>query len=232
MDLQQILKSSRIFFRDHDLRPWRAALPKTAQLDREPEVLADAARQGCTLGFAFPPFELQMASLAQLIEEMAHKRSPALPDNQQFTAAPVFSDAWSKDPNGKILQRMDDLGGRTDGPYFMLFSPKPVTNAWGRTGKQIIELFQAKGWQGFTVPEYLVLQRHFSEQFGDHRFYEDNEDTRVHWLWLLDSATDTACTVALGRSQGLNLQGCPLGNRDARRAALAGIIVNMRIDAS
>jgi hypothetical protein len=143
----------------------------------------------------------------------------------------VLSDTWSKQPNGKILQRMEDLGGRMAGPYFLLFSTRPVGNAWGRTGKQIGELFMAKNWQGLTVPEYFVLQRYFSEKYGDHRFYEEAESSNpTHWLWLVDSMTETACTVVMGKARGLNLQGCPLGNRDSRRGAIAGRVVPMARD--
>jgi hypothetical protein len=231
MDLQRILKTSRLFYRDHNLRLWRANLPKKARVDHEEEVLKDAAKCGFTHGFAFPPFDVQMATLDELIEETARKPAPRLPDNQQYTSEVILSDTWSKEPNGKILQRADDLAGRNDGQYFLLFSPRPVANAWGRTGKQIGELFQAKGWQGLTVPEYFVLQRHFSELYGDHRFFEEAEnDSPVHWLWLVDSMTEAACTVVLGKARGLNLQGCPSGNRDSRRAAIAGRVVLMTPD--
>jgi hypothetical protein len=225
MDLQRLLKSSRIFYRDHHLHSWRANLPKKARIDREEAVLAEAAKSGFTRGFAFPAFGVQMESLDLVIEETVHKPVLGLADNQQSTADLVLSDTWSKEPNGKILQRTDDLGGRSDGPYFLLFSPTPVANAWGRTGKQIGELFQAKDWQGLTVPEYFVLQRHFLEKYGDQRFYEQTEDHGTHWLWLVDSMTETACTVAMGKARGLNLQGSPVGNRDSRRAAIAGRVV-------
>ena len=130
-----------------------------------------------------------------------------------------------------ILQRADDLGQRAEGPYFLLFSPSPVASAWGRTGKQIAELFLAKGWQGLTVPEYFVLQRYFSELYGDHRFYAEAEDTpKAHWIWLVDSMTDTACSVVMGKAGGLNLQACPVGNRDSRRGAIAGRVVPLKQD--
>src|SRR5947209_7046148 len=109
MVLQQILKSSRVFYRDHNLASWRQALPKQACVDHEETVLGQAARCGFTHGFAFPPFAMQMAGLEQLIEETARKQAPALPDNQQYGGDIVLSDTWSKEPNGKVLQRADDL---------------------------------------------------------------------------------------------------------------------------
>jgi hypothetical protein len=228
MDLQQVLKSSRIFYRDHHLQAWRAALPKKACVDQQEKILAQVANCGFTHGFAFPPFALQMAAMDELIEETVRKQAPSLPDNQQYSSDLVLSDTWSKEANGKILQRTDDLSQRQDGPYFLLFSTKPVVSAWGRTGKQIEELFRGKDWQGLTVPEYLVLQRYFAEKYGDHRFHEEADDTDPkHWLWLIDSMTETACTVVLGKARGLNLQGCPVGNRDSRRGAIAGRVVPM-----
>jgi hypothetical protein len=226
MDLQQILKTSRIFYRDHRLQEWRHALPRKAHVDREQAVLEEAARYGFSRGFAFPPFAVQTATQGSLIEETVRKQAPGLADNEQYSSDLVLSDTWDKEPNGKILQRTHDLGGREDGPYFLLFSPKPVASAWGRTGKQIRALFQAKDWQGLTVPEYLVLQRFFCEKYGDHRFFEEAEDGRSrHWLWLVDSMTEAACTVVLGQARGINLQGCPAANRDSRRAAVAGKVV-------
>ena len=226
MDLQHVLKTSRIFYRDHHLQAWRAALPKTASVDQPEKVLAQVAKSGFTQGFAFPPFDLQMVTLDQLIEETVRKQAPGLPDNQQYTSELVLSDTWSKEPNGKILQRTDDLSGRTEGPYLLLFSTVPIANAWGRTGRQIEEIFKGKDWQGLTVPEYFVLQRYFAEKYGDHRFHEEAADGNPkHWLWLIDSMTETACTVVMGKARGLNLQGCPVGNRDSRRGAIAGRVV-------
>ena len=230
MDLQKILRTSRIFYRDHHLHSWRDGLPKRAHVHDEELVLNQAARSGHTHGFAFPPFAVQMESRDLLIEETARKPAAGLPDNQQYAADLILSDTWSKESNGKILQRTDDLGARTSGPYLFLFSPEPVQNAWGRTGKQIAELFLAKDWQGLTVPEYFVLQRYFCETYGDHRFYDQaGEMSPTHWLWLVDSMTETACTVVMGKARGLNLQGCPVGNRDSRRAAIAGRVVPLVI---
>ena len=228
MNLEYVLKTSRIFYRDHHLDEWRAAMPRKVLVPDQENVVQQAVKNGFTEGFAFPPFAVQMADLDKLIEATVRKPALGLPDNEQYGPELVLSDTWSKEPNGKVLQRSDDLAGRADGPYFFLFSPKPCMNAWGRTGKQIGELFMSKDWQGLTVPEYFVLQRFFCEKFGDHRFYEENDNPQAgHWLWLVDSMTDAACTVVMGKARGLNLQGCPAGNRDSRRAALAGRVVPM-----
>lgn len=224
IDFRQALKASRVFYREHNLPAWRAALPVKLTPQGEEHLAQQASQAGCTHAFAFPPFDVQMRALADLIEETARKPAPRLPDNQQYTSSVVLSEGWNDDPSGKVLQRTTNLAGRERGPYFYLFSTVPVQNAWGRTGKQIGELFAVKDWQGLTVPEYFVLQRHFCELRGDHRFYETAEG-EAHWLWLIDSMTETACSVALGKARGINIQGCPIGNRDARRAALAGRVV-------
>jgi len=233
MDLQRILKTSRIFYRDHRLPEWRAELPKQARVEGEAAVLEDAGRAGFTMAFAFPPFEVQMANLGTLVEQTARAPAPGLPDNQQYTAEPFLADTWSKEPNGKLLQRRDDLAAREYGPYVLLLNPVPCTNAWGRTGKQVGELFAAKGWQGLTVPEYFVLQRYFAEKHGDHRFYDQGDETNpTHWLWLVDSMTATDCSVAMGNARGINVQACPVNNRESRRAALAGQVVALELQAS
>jgi hypothetical protein len=139
-----------------------------------------------------------------------------------------LSDAWSKTPNGKVLQRDDDLGLRTAGPYLFLFSPEPYATAWGRTGTQIQELFHAKGWQGLTVPEYLVLQRHFCEQFGDHRFFAHQQNERsAHALWLVDSMKGAECSVVAAGPRGIDIRACSANNRDSRRATVVGMVVQL-----
>ena len=69
MDLRQILKTSRIFYRDHNLPKWRAELPKKARIDDEENVVGQVVKSGFTHGFAFPPFTVQIANLDDLIEE-------------------------------------------------------------------------------------------------------------------------------------------------------------------
>jgi hypothetical protein len=216
MDIQAIVKRSRDFYRWHGLGDWGDSLPESGQPIDEPEF---------ERAFAFPAFDVQTATLDRLIEATARQPAPAVPDNQQYRE-PFLADTWSKTPNGKILQGTDNLGPRPYGPYVLVFSATPCKNAWGRTGKQIAELFQAKGWQGLTVPEYLVVQRFYCEQFGDHRFFDEPlDDSLSHWLWLVDSMTDSEMSVAYGSSRGVNLQACKLGNRDSRRAAIAAAVV-------
>ncbi len=218
IDLAAILDLSQRFYRGHNLVDWAAALPARAEADPAP--LTHADKIGFTLGFAFPAFDVQMHTLDRLIEETACKPA-ALPDNQQYSA-PFLADTWTKTPNGKVLQQTEDVGARSWGPYVLLMSPRPVQQAWGRTGKQIREYFDTKGWHGLTTPEYLVLQRLFCEKFGDHRFFEAPEKKmEAHSLWLIDSMNDKDCTVALGSPRGLNLQATSIANRDSQRAAVA-----------
>lgn len=225
MELTEILKISRRFYCDHCLDEWRRNMPKEIRLDASgEESVQQSNKLGFTRGFAFPSFDVQIATLDQLIDETARKPAARLSDNQQYADEPVLSDTWSRTPNNKVLQRTDDLDVRTQGPYILQFAQAPAQNAWGRTGKQIIELFQARGWRGFTVPEYLVLQRYFCERFGDHRFHEGAEE-KNHWLWLIDSADNSACSVTMASSRGINIQACPLGNRDSRRGAVPSFLV-------
>ncbi|MCI0637617.1 MAG: hypothetical protein L0Y72_08180 [Gemmataceae bacterium] len=192
------------------------------------DALAMAGKQGFSRGFAFPDFALQMATLDRLVEETARKPAPAVPDNQQYSTDPFLADTWTKTANGKVLQRNEDLAGREEVPYFLFFNPNPVASAWGKTGKQIRELFDLKGWQGLTVPEYFVLQRYFCELFGDHRFFETSDTPHLgHMLWLIDSMMGNECSVVKARAQGMNVQAAPTNNRDSRRGAVAGMVVPM-----
>src|SRR5262245_12747557 len=221
IDVPQVLTVGRRFFELHHLADWAASLPTAPSYDCT--TLETAKKVGFTAALAFPPFELQMATLDRLVDETARKPA-AIPDNQQYRE-PFLSDEWSKTANGKVLQRSDDLGGREWGPYLLLFSPNPMQKCWGLTGRQIREHFEAKGWCGLTVPEYFVLQRFFSEKYGDHRFFETPEDdSDSHSIWLIDSMDDKNCSVALGKSGVINIQATAINNRDRRRAAIAGIV--------
>jgi hypothetical protein len=227
LDVAACVKTSRRFYRDHELPDWAHAIPKDGAI-RPPHdsALAQAEKAGFTIGFAFPPFALQLEQLEPLIEATARRPAAPLPDSQQYSGDVFLSDEWSRTANGKVLQRTDELGARTDGVYLYVFSPMPFATAWGRTGRQIQEVFYARGWQGLTVPEYFVLQRVFSERFGDHRFFEEIQDDRpAHSLWLIDSMHATDCSVVVGSARQINVQACKANNRDSRRATVAGLVV-------
>jgi hypothetical protein len=219
-----MLEVSRRFYRRHGLADWADALPADGAALQDRGDLDTAAKHGFTQGFAFPAFELQMQTLERLIDETARKPAP-VPDNQQYVE-PFLADTWTKTPNGKILQRTGDLGARAWGAYLLLWAPRPLQQAWGRTARQINEWLQAKGWCGLSVPEYLVLQRFLCEKHQDHRFFDQPEDdSGAHSLWLIDSMTEKDCAVAVGSHRGINLQAASAANRDSRRATVAGTII-------
>jgi hypothetical protein len=233
LDVAGCIKASRRFYREHDLPQWARAIPKIGSVPpSHHSALGHAQKAGFTFAFVLPPFALQMEQLDELIEATARRPAPRLPDSVQYTGDVFLSDVWGKTATGKVLQRTDDLGPRSDGAYLYLFAPVPFATAWGRTGRQIEELFHARGWQGLTVPEYFVLQRYFAERYGDHRFFEQPEDDRsAHSLWLIDSMNATDCSVVVGNARGINLQGCKTSNRDSRRATVAGVTVPLVAEA-
>lgn len=226
MDWANLFETSLRFYREHHLTDWAEAVPREPPADfSEDPGVHTALDLGFRAGFVFPPFPLQMQNLDRLIEETARKPAAQIPDDHQYGGDVFLADAWTKTPTGKVLQRQKDLGGREAHPYVLLYDPNPIAKAWGRTGKQIAEYFQEKYWNGLTVPEYFVLQRVHAEKWGDHRFFDRPEEgTPMHWLWLIDSMTASACTVVLTGSRGVNVQACPVGNREARRAAIAGMV--------
>jgi len=224
-DFPALIRKSRRFYKDHNLNAWAKAIPRAPVPARDVEELLEHANQhGFSGGFAFPSFQMQMQSFDQLVDACARQPSPLLPDNQQYRT-PFLADNWSRVATGTVLQRDHDLGERTTGSYVLLFTTAPLTNCWGKTGKQIAEQFQARAWRGLTVYEYLVLQRVSAEIFTDHRFFAEPEDPSGHWLWLIDSINQTDCSVALGNARGINVQATGINNRESKRAAVAAIIV-------
>jgi hypothetical protein len=229
-DFPVVVKTSRRFYKDHALASWAKAIPRHPTPTTDVETLLEQAdKSGFRAAFAFPPFALQRQSFDRLVDACARQPSPLLPDNQQYRP-PFLADNWSRVANGKVLQREHDLGERTAGPYVLLFAQAPLANCWGKTGKQIAEQFQARGWHGLTVFEYLVLQRVFAEMYADHRFFAEPEDPSGHWLWLIDSMNETDCAVALGNSRGINIQATGINNRESKRAGIGGVIVPLATD--
>ncbi|MEI7686032.1 MAG: hypothetical protein WCL32_13480 [Planctomycetota bacterium] len=224
-DFPALVKTSRRFYKEHDLLAWAKAIPRVpVPAGDVEELLVHADQHAFTLGFAFPAFDVQKRMFDRLVDACARQPSPLLPDNQQYRP-PFLADNWSRVANGQILQRDHDLGGRSEGPYVILFGRAPLSNCWGKTGKQIAEQFAARGWRGLTVFEYLVLQRVFAESFRDHRFFAEPEDPSGHWLWLIDSMNDTDCAVALGNARGVNIQATGINNRESKRAGIAAILI-------
>lgn len=222
----ELFTTCREFFRAHQLMEWAEAIPPQPpqDLDLDPGVRT-ARESGFREAFVFPPFSIQMQTLDRLVEATARKPTARLPDNQQYSGDVFLADTWTKTANGKVLQRDDHLVGRTENPYLLLYNPNPIAKVWGRTGRQIVDFFADKYWNGLTIPEYFVLQRTRAEKWGDHRFFDDPGEGHVmHWLWLIDSMTATECSVAMTGARCVNVQACPVGNREARRAAIASMV--------
>lgn len=228
LNLHPILRASRTFYREHDLAPWADAIPdKATASDADAERLLWAEKAGWTEAFAFPPFALQMETLPCLIEATARKQAAQLSDDQQYAVPPFLADTMTREANGRIVQRTTDLAGR-ETPYLLIYSRGPITNAWGRSGRQIVELLDSKDWRGLTIPEYLVLQRFLCERDRHHLFYDgEAPERRGHWLWLADSATDKAMSVGAWLYGAVNIQACPLGHRDAKRATIGALVVGL-----
>jgi len=228
LDLDGLIRECRRFYRDRNLLELAKGIPKSAVIpDEASRLLPMAEKAGFTAAFVFPRFRRQMEHLDRIIEEMARKTAPGIPDNHQYRE-PFIADAMLREPNGKVLQRTDDLGPRNEGPYLYLFDPDPNPSARGKTARQIAEYFQARGWQGLTVPEYLILQRWLAERHKDHRFHEKGEAPDRHWMWLIDSMTEADCAIAMADVRGVNLQAITAGNRDSKRTVIAGLVIPLK----
>src|SRR5471030_2917507 len=122
-DFAALVKGSRRFCREHGLAGWADAIPRRPAPTTDVEALLEqAARSGFTEGFAFPPFSTQMADFDRILDGCARQPALGLPDSSQYRE-PFLADNWSREPNGRVVQRTTDLGDR-DHPYVFLFSPK------------------------------------------------------------------------------------------------------------
>src|SRR5262249_43056466 len=111
-DFAAMVRGGRRFFREHGLAAGADAIPRrpVPAFDVE-SLLEQAARSGFVEGFAFPPFAVQMTDLDRVIDGCARQPALGLPDSQQYRE-PFLADNWSREANGRVVQRAVDLGDR------------------------------------------------------------------------------------------------------------------------
>ena len=220
LDAGAVLDTSRAFYREHGLAAWADALPDAAQLP--PDLggrLRLAAERGFTEGVAFPAPSVQAASLPGLIEAMAARTAPGVPQEEQYA-----------EPYASALDGMQPRN-RPDGPYILLYSAGPFPpETRNKSIPQLDRLFAERGWDALTVPEYLVLQRLALLRNGDHSFdLYTGDSERSQWMWLLDTRLPGGCVQGYWNpgKRRVELGACKAGSKNERRGAHPTLVVPM-----
>lgn len=219
--MSEAVERSRAFYHARGLEEWAEALPHDAEPSAEAESMWEQAQaEGFTLAWAFPNQQAQLAMLPALVEAMAGTVVDTVPEGQQYTE-PWFT-------NVEEIQAAPSAN-RPDGPYLLLMQagqyPAETRN---KKAPELLRMFEARGWSGLTVPEYLVLQRRSLMEHGDHRFDDYVRDVeQSQWMWLLDTHLPGHCVQAYWNpgKQRIEVAACKVGSKNERRGAHPTIVV-------
>jgi hypothetical protein len=180
LDTEAVLHESAGFYAAHGLKNFLKELPKEIKLTAASEArLREALREGFDEAMLFPKTDVQAASIESLATETATKEAPSLPANEQYTA-PYFENGT------KVAQARNRPKQKA---YLLLYQSGPIPDETkGKSPDQLDPLFSQKKWNGFTLEEYLLLQRKETESRKNHSFDAYDSDTKKsQWTWLLDS---------------------------------------------
>jgi hypothetical protein len=220
-DPKSALVASASFFRSHELVPLARELPATIDLSAEQQGRVEQAlTEGFDSAFVFPSVSVQKIHFEAIVKQLATAPAFGLPKNEQYTA-PSVPDLWTL--------KTSPARNRPAGPYVLMYRTTPFPRETReKSAPDLDRLFGAMGWNGLTVPEYLVLQRLLCEKNGDHRFDLYAPDTsRSQWQWLLDTRLPTGVVMAYWNPKKYRIEigAAPEGVNSARRGAHPTVIV-------
>lgn len=217
----EILQSSRDFFKAHNLDQLAAALPEKIEKEKINDEIVEAAEAaGLTTGFVFPPYSALQEQTEKMVSELAESKSDSLSDEHQY-ASP-----WIQD-----LTELTNCVARERGdrPYVLLYSPEFYPNETRNlTADQLDKMFAEKNWTGLAAHEYLVLQRIASEANGDHSFDDYVSDTaRSQWMWLLDSRVPKGVMMGYWNpaKKRVEIGWCKANNKNEKRGSHPTVVL-------
>lgn len=218
-DVEAVLKNSRDFYEAHGLSEWAEALQVSPQLD-EGSLQRLGEAHDFIHALAFPSPTVQSTTFPRLAEVMLASPIEEVPPEHHYST-----------PGFAMMEEMRaiPMRNRPDGPYLLLYMDGPFPEE--TRGKKVPELdglFAAKGWNGLTVPEYLVLQRDSLLRHKDHRFDDYvNSPSGPQWSWLLDSHAPAHCVAAYWNpgKRHVEIYSCKQGSKNDRRGAHPTIVV-------
>lgn len=223
IDLKATLEGSRSFFRAHELGLLARELPGSITLTETAQKRVERAlAEGFDGAFVFPPVSVQKVHFEEILKQTAASPVFGLPKSEQYTA-PSIGDLWAL--------KTAEARNRPLGPYLLLYKTAPFPRETrDKKAPELDRLFDSLGWQGLTVPEYLVLQRLLCEKNKDHRFDLYNQDARrSQWMWLLDSRLSSGVVMAYWNPSGCRVEigPCKEELKNERRGAHPTVLVTI-----
>ncbi len=188
-DLEQIKERWITFYRESNLTEIAEELEKTeASLTEEQiEKLKVKSEEGFDKLILFPSPETLKNNL-QRIKEETEKPLPGLPDDQQYSEEGTYlSDTVEPNFPDKIQTNNRPIAK----PYFLFCknNKEVEEETKGKTPAVLREEFSQKGEAGFTLEEYLIFQREYTETQLKSQEPDPHPD-KTDWTWLLDSELD------------------------------------------
>ena len=220
-DPKSALFASASFFRSHELLPLAKELPATLDLSaQQRSQFEQALSEGFDSAFVFPPVAAQKIHFEALVKQLATAPAFGLPKKEQYTE-PAMPELWS--------MKTSPARNRPAASYILLYRATPFPRETReKSPPDLDRLFATMGWNGLTVPEYLVLQRLLCEKNGDHRFDLYAPDAlRSQWQWLLDTRLPAGVVMAFWNPQKCRVEigPAPEGVNSARRGAHSTVVV-------
>lgn len=217
----EILQSSRDFFKAHNLERLAATLPEKIEKEKINDEIVEAAETaGLTSAFVFPPYGALQEQTEKMISELAEAKSDSLSAEHQY------SSPWIQD-----LTELTNCVARERGdrPYILLYSPELYPNETRNlTADQLDKMFAEKNWTGLAAHEYLVLQRIASEANGNHSFDDYVSDTaRSQWMWLLDSRVPKGVMMGYWNpaKNRVEIGWCKANNKNEKRGSHPTVVL-------
>lgn len=212
-----------MFLEEYEMITWAAALPATVALEpASKRAIASAQENGFQCTFVFPPVRHQRRVWKKLVKKFAGTIAVTLPSDQQYDASPMVRDeeAWPK----------HDVKNRPDTAYLLMMRPGAAPeDSFHQTASACEKRFCELGATGLTAFEYLVLQRFFAVEHGDHRFddYYGHEEHPPGWQWLVDSRVGKKVAFAYWnpKKRHVTLSACSGGQKNPKKCAYPAVIV-------
>ena len=187
---KSVLDASRAFFREHELGQLARLLPDPLNLP-EPGAgrVYQAAAEGFDSAFLFPSPGSQRMHFDEILKRTAVAPAFGLSKADQYTQ-PAIVDI-------RALQTCE-VRNRPLGAYVLFYRSGPLPRETrDKKAADVQAFFGSMRWNGFTVTEYLILQRLLCEKNRDHRFDLYSPDVaRSQWMWLLDSKPPSGVVMA------------------------------------
>lgn len=203
LDLAAVRAESAGFFDSHKLEALLKEIPPEIRLSAGSEArLREALREGFDQAMLLPSAETQTAQFEELVQEMATKEIPGLPEAEQYTEPYI---------EAEVRNARESVNRPKRKAYLFLYQSGPLPKETkGKRPEDIDALFAKKKWNGFTLEEYLIAQRKEAEARKDHSFDAYSEKKKFsQWSRLIDSRVEGEGAAIASWS--------PLGSPDVER---------------